>query len=471
MRWFRILALLLTVAICQRVQAQTAEVTWTTTHQTIDGFGASDFGTAENLTSAQADIFFSTTVSKGAGLSFVREIANEECNGTISDLTTLREAVARGAQVWLTMQSPPVSMKSPGATCSTGSLPPANYSAYASYIVTWIQSLQADGIQVYAVSPVDEPDEADPSYEDYAPNNLGAFQFTPSEIDAFVPILHSALVAAGLSTKVIIGEEGQWFDTAGTSSYSNYPSVCMADSNCAPDVGIIAAHGYGYYPNPKIGYYDSYACCSVVTPAPESTSTGQLWQSEVSWSGSGNVYTGSMADGLVWATNIHNYLTVANATGWFYWMLGGNTWFNDNEGLSDSNLDPAKRLYAIGQWSKFVRPGWVRIDATAAPVSGALVTAFKQASSGSFAIIAVNNNASDTSVTFNLSGFPSSPSSVTPWITSSTLSLAQQPNASVLDGSFTYTLPAYSIISFVGNTTTAAAASPAPPTQLVATVH
>lgn len=468
MKWFTVLAFLLMVAVCQTVQAQTAAVTWTTTYQTIDGFGASDWGTAESITSPQADLYFSS--SSGVGLDFVRHLGNEECNDTISDQTTLQEAVARGAQVWVTMQSPPVSMKSSGATCSTGSLPSGNYSAYASYIVTWIQRLQADGIPVYAISPVNEPDEADPGYGDYSPNNIGAFQFTPAEIDAFVPILHSALVAAGLSTKIIIAEEGQWFDTSGAPSYSNYPSTCMADSGCGPYVSILGAHGYGYYPNPNVGYYNVDACCSVVSPAPESTSTGQLWQSEVSQSGSSNAFNGTIADALVWATNIHNYLTVANVTGWMYWMLYGNTWYNDNEGLTDENGVVATRLYAIGQWSKFVRPGWVRIGATATPVGGVLVTAFNQTSSGSFAIVAVNNNSSNTSVTFNLSGFPASPSSVVPWITSGSLNLAQQTNVSVDNGSFAYALPSNSITTFVGSVTTAAAA-PTPPTNLTGIVQ
>ena len=75
----------------------------------------------------------------------------------------------------------------------------------------------------------------------------------------------------------------------------------------------------------------------------------------------------------------------------------------------------------------------------------------------------------NTSVTFNLAGFPNSPSSVTPWITSGSLNLAQQTNVSVENGSFTYALPSYSITSFVG--VTIAAVAPTPPTGLTATVQ
>ena len=49
---------------------------------------------------------------------------------------------------------------------------------------------------------------------------------------------------------------------------------------------------------------------------------------------------------------------------------------------------------------------------------------------------------------FNLTNF--SAGSVTPWITSSNLSLASQPAVGVTNGSFTYALPAMSVITFVG---------------------
>lgn len=408
-------------------------------------------------------MFFSTTASSGVGLSFVRTLGNEECSDSISDLTTLQAAVARGAKVWVTMQSPPVSMKDSGA-CSYGNLLTSDYAAYASYIVDWIQRLQADGIPVYAVSPVNEPDVACET-DNSNGNGIGAFCFTASQIDTFVKEnLGPSLAAAGLSTKIIISEEGQWF-------LYNYASTCMADSGCASYVSILGAHGYGYYPNSHIGYYDSYACCSIVEPAPEATSTNQLWQTEVSWSGSGNKFTASISDGLVWAQNIHNYLTVANVTGWMYWMLNGNSWYNDNEGLTDENGNPAKRLYVIGNWSKFVRPGWVRIDATANPQSGVFVTAYKNAANGSFAVVAINTGSTAITQNFDLSGFPST-ASVTPYVTSASLNLASQQAVAISSNTLTYALAAQSVTTFVGTAAGNSQGSTVnPPTDLQITVH
>ena len=464
---------LLGLVLCQSAYAQTATVTWTNTHQKIDGFGAADWSTAESISSAQADLFFSTT--KGVGLSLVEEMGNEECGyntpptgSGIYDLTTLQEATARGAKVVLQMASPPTSMKDNGA-CPNGNLLSGSYGAYASYIVTWIQNLQAAGIPVSVVSPITESDVVSgaapscPATNTGSPNNIGGFCLTPSQLATFIKSnLGPAMAAAGLTTQIRLGDEGQWF-------LYNYPSACISDPACKQYVGILGSHAYGYYPNSNIGYYRSYACCSNVFAAPESTATGQLWVSEVSQSGKGNAFNGSISDGLEWAKLLHDYLANANITGFMYWMLNGNSWFNDNEGLTDQNGNPAKRLYTIGNWSKFVRPGWVRIDTGSNnPQSGVYVSAYKDPASGAFAIVAINENSSASSQSFSLSGFPSV-TEATPWTTSASLDLVQQSPVTIVGSSLSYSLPSQSVTTFVG-TSSVQTKTVTPPTNLKVSV-
>ena len=63
--------------------------------------------------------------------------------------------------------------------------------------------------------------------------------------------------------------------------------------------------------------------------------------------------------------------------------------------------------------------------------------------------MAVNTNATTNVLeTFNLTGFTAA--SVTPWITSATFSLAPQTPVNVTNASFTYEVPAMSIVTFVG---------------------
>jgi hypothetical protein len=66
-----------------------------------------------------------------------------------------------------------------------------------------------------------------------------------------------------------------------------------------------------------------------------------------------------------------------------------------------------------------------------------------------FAIVVINTNAATEVIQiFNLVHFTAA--SVTPWITSGTLSLAPQPAVNLTNSSFTYTVPAMSVMTFVG---------------------
>ena len=61
-------------------------------------------------------------------------------------------------------------------------------------------------------------------------------------------------------------------------------------------------------------------------------------------------------------------------------------------------------MYVLGQYSRFVRPGYYRIGAT--NTGSALISAYKDTNSGNFAIVAVNTNTSTTiNQTFNLTNF------------------------------------------------------------------
>src|SRR5271155_4471966 len=226
------------------------------------------------------------------------------------------------------------------------------------------------GVPVYAVSVQNEPNLA---------TDYGSCMYTAQDIHDFVPFLASALHSVGAgSTKIIIAEESEWaFDLT---------SIAMADPNVAPEIGIIAAHGYG-------GKIQAYR-----------TGSARLWQTEDS--GPSPNYDGSIADALTWALKIHSYLAVANANAWVWWFLtdiprqGEGT---DNAALTDINGNSPKRAFVIGQWSKFVRPGWARVGVG---YSGPLrITAFKDPRGSSFAIVAVNLSNHLVRQTFSLNGF------------------------------------------------------------------
>jgi glucuronoarabinoxylan endo-1,4-beta-xylanase len=447
---------LLLMSCVPRTQAQTATVNWNNQDQVIDGFGASDAFENSPMTSSQAALFFSPTT--GVGLSLVRTkvpddgscaTINATCAGEVSDMQL---AVANGARVWSTSFSPPASMTTNGSVDCTagtgnGSLKADAYSAFATYLANHVRSLTSlYGISPYAVSVQNEPFDCE-KYDSAA--------WTPEQLDAFVKInLGPTFASAGLSTTLIVMPE--------SSRYGSLVSLAgetMGDPDAAAYVGINAWHDYDDAPS---------------VTNPYASQNKRYWETEVSAlpgvgpSLCGGCWDPSIADALLWAQIVDNRIAVANANAWHYWrFIGLNP--TDNEGLINPSGPVSKRLYMLGNYSKFVRPGSYRIDATHTPQSGVLVSAYKTSASGALVIVVINQNSSNVSQSFELNG--TTLSSVTPWITSADLNLAEQAAVTVSGGSFTFVLPGSSITSFVGNTKiTAGASAPKPPTRLAATV-
>src|SRR5208282_20023 len=451
MKWFGIFGFALSLAICSRLQAQTATVTWTITHQTIDGFGAACYqeGGCNGMNSAQQAQVFSPT--SGIGLSIFRVVVPDDgsCSSTCKFVDPQTEAAAAsyGATLFATPWSPPASMKSNGSTiCNTGSgdasLSTGSYAAYATYLkefATQFASTYAKSL--YAISVQNEPN--------FCPTTYDGAVWTSAEIDTFVKAnLGPTLSGTGIT--VMQPESATW------SSLASFADTCMTDSSCSSYVGLVAGHGYE-------GSYAPYG----------NQGSAHLWQTEVYIPQSG-AYDPSMANALLVAQDIHNFLTVTNGNAYLYWRIytGNSGTPPDNQGLipGPSGSTPAQRFWAIGNWSKFVRPGCVRLGTTTNPQTGVYVTAFKNSEGTAYAIVAVNTNttAGGISQTFSLSGFPTT-TSVTPYVTSSTLNLAQQSSVVVSSSSLTYILPASSVTSLVGNT--ASDKGPEPPAELTVVVQ
>lgn len=428
------------------------EVNWSSAEQTIDGFGGAAVDAAGPLTSSLAQFFFSP--SSGIGLSIVRvqvipdtTTCQTWCNQDyvpygISDcgcvqssaatimtgeLGIVQQAQSYGVNTFFASSwSPPGSMKDNGSWFSGGNFTggAAIDASYASLLESYVDLLNQNHVSLSGISPQNEPDIS---------QTYPSCTWTAQQFDGFVPYLYSALNTAGYGgVKIIIPENSQF-----SSSYEGYAGTTMNDPAAAPEVGLLAQHGYGGDSN---------------IVAPTNYGYGQhVWLTEDS-SQSGS-YDGNMTDALGWATIIHQYLSVANVNAFVWWFLSDmpeQGYGTDNSALTDLYGDIPLRAYATGNWSKFVRPGWQRVDL--ANLGSLLVTAFQSPGSTQSAVVIVNNSSSDVTQVFGVG--TQMGSSVVPWITSAAMSLAQQSPAAVTDGSVTYTIPADSVVTFVGSSTT-----------------
>lgn len=444
---------------------QNAVINGDTVYQKMDGFGGQTWTYADSMSSSQADLFFSS--SNGIGLAIART-ANT-WDGGIPDLSTLQQAVARGAKVELGLQSPPCALKHSyvdlGENCSqsgdAGNQPLAfndgsvgssytcfanglsldgaggAFDQYATYIVNLIKNYQSHNIPITWLSVQNEAN--------ISQSSLGAcLWMNGSQFQDFIKnYLGPRIAAAGLSSvQILLDPMNDWFDTDAVSA-------CLNDSGCSQYVPLVGGHGYPY------PYSPSYYSLGVA-------SGRRVWQSETSDQGG---WDPGMGSALTMARSIHDFLTVGHASAYQWWELA-YTSSAGNFGLTDSSFNTTKRFWVTGNWSKFVRPGWSMISATASPRAGVFITAFKNTSSGAFAIVAINSNYSSISQTVNLSSL--SANSVTPYVTDANNNLAAQSALTVSGGSLTATLNAQSVTTFVGG---GSSSLPPPPSNLTGVVQ
>lgn len=434
--------------------ANNCTVDWNAVGQRIDGFGASSaWQSAWNQ--SEANLFFSTnngvlytnalgavSTNNGIGLSLLRNhivYAGSTSAGavpTTAETSIMQMAQALGARVWSTPWTPAAGFKSTSDIDDTnkatdGGIYGGSYLGsgnnitnvnYASQLANYVVSMKNNfGVNLYAISIQNEPDADVTNYE--------ACQWSAAQIHDFVTNLYAALNAKGVgSTKIILPEDENW--------RTNLLVAAMSDPAVGPDVGIVACHNYDGSPPEN-------------TPVPLPTFTNPnaaTWETEVSIL-SGN--DDSMANALYWAGRVHYYMTIAQANAWHYWWLMTEDG-TGNESLTDGNASPTKRMFALGQFSRFVRPNYYRIGAT--NFGEALISAYKDSVSPGFAIVAINPSPSNIVQSFTLVNL-SAAGVVTPWMTTSNLSLAPQTPIAITNLSFTYNLPAMSVVTFAGQAT------------------
>lgn len=149
-------------------------------------------------------------------------------------------------------------------------------------------------------------------------------------------------------------------------------------------------------------------------------------------------------DGLVVAGWIHSALVVGEVSAWLYWWYKPTG--NDNEGIVLSNGTITKRYYTIGNFSKFVRPGYVMVDVTGNSNPDVLLSAFT--GSGGVVVVAVNKGTSAVTMPITIAG-GTAPASCIPNVTSATDNLKAGTAVPVTGGVLSASLAASTVTTFV----------------------
>lgn len=378
-----------------------ANINLTSTQQIIRGFGASSAWCGA-LSDAKMDTLFT---DMGLSLLRLRIAPNESwSSGNYSawadELSNAKKAKARGANVFATPWTPPTSMKSNSSTIH-GYLNSSSYSSYANYLKSFANYCSNNGASLYAISLQNEPDW-DPDYE--------GCTWTASQFCDFIKNYGSIVAGA---TKMIMPE---------SLNFSHSMSdTTLNDSTAASYVSIIGGHLYG-------GTIQDYTLAR--------TKGKELWMTEHL------LEDQSLSACLTTAKEIHDCMTVANMNAYVWWWV-----ISDACGFFSKAGVVQKRGYVVGQFAKFVRPGYYRVTATSNPQTSVYVSAYK--GSGKAVIVAINQGTSGVSQNFVLSN--GAVSTMSRYVTDSSQNIATSTSVTASSGSFWAWLPAQSVTTFVGD--------------------
>ena len=482
----------------------TVNINLSKNYQTINNFGASDAWSCQfvgNWPMAKksniADLLFSMDTlkdgsPKGIALSMWRfnigagsaEQASQsgikdEWRRTESFLNTdgsynwekqsgqvwfLKAAKNRGVNQFLGFfNSPPVGLTINGKAFASGgktNISQEKYDAFANYISNAINGVeQVSGVRLNYISPVNEPqwNWSDGGQEGCPYNN--------TEIAGLVRAINKSFIKDHISSKVLIAEAGdlKYLFSAVDKSHKGDQINDFFRYGSANYLGDlqnvsknIAGHSY-FTTSPMSSAIKTREALSEVVRAIPGLN---FWESEYCILGdnageiNGNKRDLGIDAALYLAKVIHTDLTSANAAAWQWWMAISPYDYKDgliyvDQNKTDGNFYPSKMLWAMGNYSRFIRPGYVRADVVLTGDQSLkkplLVSAFKNGKNITSVIINDNNDA----VTIKVKTNSNKIKSIRKYTTSQTADLQSD---KVVDGEREISIPGKSITTILCTT-------------------
>jgi O-glycosyl hydrolase len=403
----------------QNIIAQSVTIDLNAEYQSITGFGGMNMpGWINDLTIDQVDKAFGNAPGQ-LGLNMLRVRVPNDNTQFFREAPTAARAKSHGAIVFASPWSPPAALKSNNNIVG-GYLLPENYGAFADHLLSFATYMQENDASLHAVSLQNEPD-IQVSYE--------SCDWTSQQMINFLEEQGSKV-----DTLNIIVAESYNFNR-------NMTNPILNDTEAEPYIGIIGGHIYGG------GLYDY----------PLAREKGkEVWMTEH--------FTESGHSGDDWplaldvATEINNCMK-ANFNAYVWWYI------RRYYGPIDDAGNITKRGYIMSQFSKFIRPGTIRIDAVVASAPNVDATAYKTDSS--FVLVVVNRNTTSRELEFTIQN--GTVDTLTKYTTSATKNVENDGGFSVSGGTFNASVDASSITTFAsytgnagryGNTAPVAVAGP-----------
>lgn len=363
-----------------------------TTYQTISGFGGANrmWGT-QSLKPAEATKAFGLGDGElGLSIFRVRISSNKTEWSIITE--AVKEANKNGVKVLACPWSPPPGLKDNNSDIR-GILLPQNYKAFKDYINEFIAYEAQNGAKIDVVSIQNEPDWK-PTYEscDYTADDFINFLNAPGQIVG-------AQVAAPESLN---------FNQTMTNAI-------LSNDSAAAKISIVAGHIYG-------GGLAKF-------PLAEQKKK-EIWMTEYLLNlNSGNAGAAewkTYSESAIWGESIKMLTTIHDAmsnnwNAYIWWYIQRFYSFIGDGEQNTTNGSVLKRGYAFSQFSKYVRPGFVRIGVDVPSSSPLKITSYKKDAQ---TIVVIINPETFSVKSVQINGL--SPKSVTSYTTTETATLTKK---------------------------------------------
>ena len=452
-------------------------VNWNQTGQTLDGFGVAEADCASDVFAhPQREEIMNHLFSKdGLNVSILRgEIFphysmnpedhsfDTDANIDVDPNFKQREVayqleLKRKGQFWVSQQakkygvsklffstwSAPAWMKNGNIDngefpASHGYVAPEHYQDYADYLADFSEAYKNAGLDVYAISPVNEP-----NYE----ANWNSCKWSEQQLADFIAdYMGPTFENRGVSSNIIFGELAQWstmvlgaFNVVSAKKYVE--NVLDANPNVAKYADIAAGHGYNL---PHVPYEFP------IVEYDKAVQKGmKVWLTEISTAL--DKFDPSMNNALHWAEVVQKYLMNAHVNAFCWWTGARITDTNESMiRLTANGYDIPKRFYTYGNYTKFIKEGSQQIDVKrqmGVPAS-LLLTSFKKGNE--YVIVAVNKANRATTTTMKFNGAKAN-GSLKSYTTDANNNWKESTVSMKRGGQYSLTIPAKSVVTFVGN--------------------
>ena len=346
----------------------------------------------------------------------------------------LNKVVSLGAtEITLFFNSPlerlTISGKAQNDPGTTSNIEPENYAEWAKYACDVTEYFLSQGIPVKFLSPINEPQWAwDDGQEGchYEPEQIAGVYL------AFLEEMEKRPALAGVELSG--PESGEW-----GGQTIEYVSALLTNDKLREHFTAVDCHSYWSDTQAKKSFRNYM---KVVYPDVK------IRMSE--WCEMVNGTDLTMDSAIHLAQCLQEDLTVLDVVSWSTWVGVSPGGYRDGlihateNGTGEKNIVPLKRLWAYGNYTRYIRPGYVRVDATGA--SGAYPLAFKGERDGKEQLVIVMINDKFTAQKITLNGDFSAYSAMEVHETSSYRDLANTYSGAVKTD---VTLPMQSVITIV----------------------